>query len=179
MASVRERWRTIPGYPHYQASNLGRIRSLDTFILQKGRGGKLHRQKRKGRILRPVIKSNLRRQVVLSGKRTRIVARLVLLAWKGKPPKGFEANHKNGIPYDDCLKNLEWATRVQNQQHAIDTGLNKNVGATHYRATISEATARNILESKKTLSNCDAAKKFKTSISTVEGIRSRRTWKFL
>lgn len=32
-------------------------------------------------------------------------------------------NHKNGVPGDDFVDNLEWVTRKQNNQHAYDTGL--------------------------------------------------------
>ena len=51
-------------------------------------------------------------------------------------------NHKNGIKVDVFYKNLEWSTYSANNIHAMDTGLNWNVGATHYAAKIDEDTVR-------------------------------------
>ncbi len=36
-----------------------------------------------------------------------------------------QINHKNGNKLDYSLENLEWATPVENMQHAMDTGLCK------------------------------------------------------
>jgi len=41
-------------------------------------------------------------------------------------PKDYVVNHKNGIPGDDWLDNLEWMSRAENNQHAIDNGLCPN-----------------------------------------------------
>ena len=35
----------------------------------------------------------------------------------------LDVNHKNGVPGDDDLDNLEWATRQQNNIHAVNSGL--------------------------------------------------------
>lgn len=51
--------------------------------------------------------------------------RAMLLVFKGYPDNvdTLVTNHKNGIPGDDRLDNLEWVTRLENNQHAFDTGL--------------------------------------------------------
>lgn len=56
-------------------------------------------------------------------KRRFLLHRLVLAAFVGPAPEGFEANHRNGRKRDNRLVNLEWATRSDNQLHAIGAGL--------------------------------------------------------
>ncbi|MCK5610885.1 helix-turn-helix domain-containing protein [Candidatus Pacearchaeota archaeon] len=46
-------------------------------------------------------------------------------------PAGYEnldINHKNGCKADNHYKNLEWATKTENNIHAIQTGLRTNNG---------------------------------------------------
>jgi hypothetical protein len=53
--------------------------------------------------------------------------RLMLLAWRPHPESSrLVVNHKNGTPGDDCLDNLEWCTRLENNRHAFNTGLCSN-----------------------------------------------------
>ncbi len=51
------------------------------------------------------------------------VHRLVMGAFVGLSDN--EVNHKNGIKTDNRLRNLEYVTRFQNEQHAWQTGLKK------------------------------------------------------
>lgn len=53
--------------------------------------------------------------------------RLLCLTFKpyGQEVKDLAVNHKNGIPGDDCLDNLEWCTFGENNRHAVETGLRK------------------------------------------------------
>lgn len=54
---------------------------------------------------------------------TCLVHRLVLEAFVGPCPPGYETNHGNGQKADNTLANLEYVTPSQNLQHAWDTGL--------------------------------------------------------
>jgi hypothetical protein len=104
---MTERWRDIPGFEGaYQVSDLGRVRSY--------RRASIH-----GRVLRPYrlpsghYKVDLRKN--RNGKRTCVcVHALVMLAFTGPYPEGLEVRHLNGIPSDNRLINLEYATRSRN-----------------------------------------------------------------
>ena len=112
-----EVWKDIPGYEgKYQASTLGRIRSLDR-IIRNGWG--THSQI-KGKVLRPE-RSNwgyLRVAISQDGRTVRkSVHRLVALAFHKNPDALPEVNHINGNKADNRLENLEWTTTSGNQLH--------------------------------------------------------------
>lgn len=54
--------------------------------------------------------------------RAKVVHRLVALSFYS-PDNGLIVNHKNGIKTDNRPEYLEYVTKQQNAQHAIDTGL--------------------------------------------------------
>lgn len=105
-----ERWLAIPGWPGYQVSDRGRVRSVDR-VLSDGR-------RAAGRMLRAAGNGKGYRYVRLSagGRRKRHhIARLVLLAFTGPAPEGAEACHGNGRRRDNRLANLRWGTRPENR----------------------------------------------------------------
>jgi len=73
-----------------------------------------------------LLKPSVHRQGYLEahlfrGKRkTVLVHRLVMFAFVGMPPDGYEVNHKNGIKADNRLCNLEYVTARQNTRHAME-----------------------------------------------------------
>lgn len=48
---------------------------------------------------------------------------IVAHTFLGRPPKGKEINHKDGIKKHCHLSNLEYVTRAENTKHAYDAGL--------------------------------------------------------
>ena len=105
----KEVWKDIPEYEGYQASNLGRVKSLERI---DARG---HRLKEK--ILKPSIDHKGYYRVCLYknliGKRY-YVHRFVWEAFNGSIPEGLQVNHINEIKSDNRLENLNLMTPKEN-----------------------------------------------------------------
>lgn len=115
---MEEIWKDIPGYENkYQASNMGRIRSLN----HKVRGichfmGEEFYRNVKGRILKPGRFSKYGHVSVVLGHGAigSPVHQLVMKTFVGEPPEGMEVLHNNGDPADNRLENLRYGTRTEN-----------------------------------------------------------------
>lgn len=112
----------VPGFSNYRMNDQGVLKNAVGKVIQwaifKGGGVK---NTRGGYRVTNIYGDD--------GKR-KGVSRHRLLGIMFKPcPEDFEVltvNHKNGIPGDDWLDNLEWSSRGQNNQHAYDNGLRPN-----------------------------------------------------
>jgi HNH endonuclease/NUMOD4 motif len=101
-----ERWKPIPGYPNYEASDNGRIRNTMRSRLMRGGNIKGYRRVQFGRDTSHMLWH-----------------RLVAAAFLGPCPTGLEVNHKNGRKNDNRIENLEYKTHLENMAHAFNTGL--------------------------------------------------------
>lgn len=120
-----EKWKSIPSHKNYQASSLGRIRSIDR-IIYRPRQGRMILNTLKGKIVSPGKNRRLGYHFFYSYPgpiRTyvhRAVAATFLGGWKNS-----EVNHKNGVLSDNRVENLEWCSAKYNQRHSVSTGLRK------------------------------------------------------
>lgn len=120
-----EEWRPIPGYPDYEASNLGRIRSMKTGPGTRGRGHILAANPSKDGYLRV----NMR--VAGKGRVVR-VHRLVLLAFKGEPAEpNLHGCHCDGDRTNNQLWNLRWDTISANAADTVRHGHHHFANKTH------------------------------------------------
>lgn len=124
-APPSEEWRTVLGAPHYEISSLGKVRSW----LMRGWQGK-----GKLRLTPLLLKQSLKKQgkgyltvilVTPTGRKDFRVNRLVADAFISNPDNKPEVNHKDGNKTNNVYTNLEWTTRLENDQHAIATGLRR------------------------------------------------------
>lgn len=113
MTYEHEEWRTIEGYPDYQVSNHGRIKSF---------------RRGNGRILRPGKTDRGYLNVTLfsdAGYTTFTVHGLVAETFLGRRPANYDVNHRDGCKTNNAASNLEYTTRRENLRHANEVlGLN-------------------------------------------------------
>lgn len=105
-----EIWEDIPGYKGYQASNLGRIKSLDRMV-----GNNTGKRLVKERILKSCKNSDGYLHVSLRRHSAR-VHQLILLTFVGTRPDGMVTRHGPNGKLDNSLKNLCYGTRSENRQ---------------------------------------------------------------
>lgn len=127
---IQEEWRPVPNYEGlYDASNFGRIRSLDRWA-KNWRGDFF----RKGNILRPGKQTSGYLCVGLwkdGMAKTFLVHRLIWETFNGKIPEGMEVNHINEDKTNCSLSNLNllthkannnWGTRKQRASEKMTNG---------------------------------------------------------
>lgn len=109
-----EIWKDIPNYEGiYQASNMGRVKSLKRF--RKGKNGSLVTIKE--RILKPKLTHRGYYQVDLwkqSIRKHYKVHRLVWEAFNGSIPENIQVNHLDERPINNALSNLNLMTPKEN-----------------------------------------------------------------
>jgi hypothetical protein len=114
-------WRPIPGFPGYEVSDTGRVRSYWRRWFRgvgRGRGcawlpGNTSREMRFRVDPRTgYCHVQLRRD----GKaHQRYLHRLVLEAFRGPCPPGHETRHLDGVRSNNVLTNLAWGTKAENE----------------------------------------------------------------
>jgi hypothetical protein len=118
-----EKWRAVPGYPRYEISSVGRLRNLKT-----------------GRILNPKVNPHgyIRTNIFNDeGTINAGIHCLVLEAFRGPRPKGFDACHLDGTRTNNAIENLVWGSRKENYWHSRKHGT-AAIGVRHGSAKLSK-----------------------------------------
>jgi hypothetical protein len=149
-----EIWKDIPNYEGlYQASNLGRIKSLDRVLKGKGKNqfGSTFDMIKKGRILKQQItkKGYLKAYLIKDGKsKTFASHRIIALTFIPNPDNYKFINHKDENKVNNRVDNLEWCTQSYNINYGTR---NKKVSE----------KLKNIIKSKEWCENISKGKKGK------------------
>lgn len=175
-----EIWKPIPGYENfYQASNLGRIKSLEEKRFMPVNNAYANY---KERIIRQSKTKDGYLKVTLSKKIKKcfLSHRLVGLTFIDNPQNKAEINHIKGVKSDNRCWMLEWCNSNENVQHAYDYKLLQPKKGVKNGA--SKLTEKEVLEIRKIGSSMykkDIAKKYNVGSSTVSRILSNTNWKHI
>lgn len=120
---MSETWRVIPGFPNYEVSDQGQIRS------RRRRGSS-------GGALIPSLDRHGYGRVHMydtTGKRVNLtVHKVVLLAFVGpRPATHTHIRHLDGNPRNNRLENLRYGTVSENQRDAVTHGTHAQASKTH------------------------------------------------
>jgi len=171
-----ESFKPIPDHPGYEASDLGRVRSLDRVVIKHHLG--VDREfALQGKVL--AFRKHLQgyRAVSLGNRKQATVHSLVMFAFVGPRPDGAWINHRNGDKADNRLENLEYCTPKQNQEHAICTGLApRPPGGDKLTTDDVLQIAERLRQGESTVA---LGKEFGVSRVMISSIRTGRSWQHL
>jgi hypothetical protein len=166
-----EIWKTVAGFPKYDVSNWGRLRSRHSSTLKPfGVRHALHS---------PHVDKNGYSRVILREngvKRSASIHRLVIGTFSPQDDTSLECRHLNGDPTDNHLANLRWGTHAENMADMSLHG-RSNKGS---RCPTAKLNEDQVLEIKERIAagerQCRIAKEFGVSQATICDIKKRRRW---
>jgi hypothetical protein len=122
---MKEIWKDIKGYEGlYQVSNLGKVKSLNRYITNKNNKQQYYNGKMlSGNIRHGYLKLTLSKDNI---QKTIPIHILVAKTFIPNPENKPEVNHIDGNKSNNCVNNLEWCTRSENELHAYRNGLAKS-----------------------------------------------------
>ena len=168
---MAEIWKKIPGYPDYEASDLGKVRSY------KGANQNSPLRK-KPRIMKQRIPDDGYPRVTLQDKNGRKVVRqvhlLVARAFLG-PANGRDVLHKDGKRSNRKLSNLYYGSHQRNMDDKYAHGTH-GMGERNTRALLTEKERNTILRLKDEMTQQEIADKYGIARQTVSDIHRGVTW---
>jgi hypothetical protein len=167
--NIIEIFKDIPGYEgKYQASNLGKIKSLG------------NNAKRSEKILKASLEGSGYEFVNLykNTERTSLkIHRLVAITFISNPENKKTVNHINGNKLDNNVNNLEWSTYSENLRHAFKIGLNSGIHKSKLKQ--SEVLQIKDLLKLKRFSHKEIGKFYGVAHNTISYISSGKNWKHI
>lgn len=173
MKKGKEIWKDIPGYEgRYLASSFGRIRTAERWVVRpkKGKPGM------RSRIIQPCIN---RCGYVMVGlgkwkeRRTFTVHRIITKTFLENPEGKEFVNHKDFDRTNNHVSNLEWCTRRENTDHALQNGRYWR-GEGNHSTKINEKAVRHIRKREMTQRAYQSL--YGIDHSCICRIQKRKTW---
>ncbi len=108
------------------------------------------------------------------------VHRLVAQAWIQNPDNKPTVNHINEDKLDNRVKNLEWATSLENNRHSKKKIYAKSTGSNNANSHLLEEDVLDIrMFCKAGIAKEKIAEVYRVSKSTIERIHYRTSWRWL
>ena len=174
---IQERWLPIPGFPGYDVSDQGRVRSYWRVGANKSQMSVIPQ-----RTLRPGINWGYPFVILCKNKKhyNSKIHHLVLITFVGPCPPGMETCHNDGIRHHCTLDNLRWDTRSHNHLDKHKHGTS-HAGEQHPHVKLTESKVIQIRElyAQGFYSMEAIGKMFNVRHSTVGKIVHRQRWKHI
>ena len=167
-----ENWKEIPGYPDYEVSDKGNVRSWKN--LSPTTPGE------KPRFIAQCISMHGYQKVRIFRNKiseTVYIYKLVLLAFVGPCPPGMEACHNDGTRTNNSPSNLRWDTRKNNLNDRNRHGTNI-LGTRNGRAKLDDNKVKIIRELYRLgHSQLTIATLYEVSQVVISSVTLRKSWK--
>src|SRR5215471_1987515 len=124
---MREQWREVVGFPGYQVSDRGRVKSFWKRVGRKGNacGGCEWVIGQEGKVMDWKAHRTGYQVVALTRDRRQFwspIHILVLEAFVGPRPAGLLGLHRDDDKINNAIENLYWGTRSDNQHDSVRNG---------------------------------------------------------
>lgn len=163
-------WRDIPGMPMYEVSDKGEVWSKWTSVLLRCTAGS--NKYLRATLTVPTLSGNVERYFTIH--------RLVLLAFRGPCPKGFQGAHLNGDRGDPRLSNLAWVHPKENAAHRLLHGTQvQGESSPNTQTTDAQAIEVRRLATEEGWRGATIARHLRISIKAVNNLLRGLTWKHL
>ena len=170
---MREVFEDLKGYEEsYQISDFGRI-----FTKRRLVGNQIYY----GKELVPQLTNDGYLKITLckNGESKKFyLHRLVAIQFIDNNTNLPQVNHKDGNKLNNTVTNLEWCTKIENQNHAVRTGLMQR-GQDRPSAKLTEEQVLEIYKLKGILKSQDIANKYNVSKNTINCILRGSKWSYL
>jgi hypothetical protein len=187
---MKEIWKDIPGYETlYQASNLGRIRSMEHLVFRTNKPMIIPKKywSYKGHNLKLNTDSEgyIRCTLSKSGKTRRyLVHRIIAMTFIPNPQSLPQINHIDEDKHNNRIENLEWCTANYNlsfnggrKKRALTKTGKPNLlgsGENHYASKLKNGQVVDIYRDQRNYKEISAH--YNISITTVYDIKKKRRW---
>ena len=177
-----EYFKDVVGFPDYQVSNLGRVKTKSRMIrYTHSVTKKEHFRKSEERFLKIQFNNRTGYKFVQLYKEKKMynknIHKLVSEAFISNPNDLKYVNHKDGNKHNNTIENLEFCTNEYNHEHAIKTGL-KAKGSGVASSKLNENMVYAIKWFlNKGYSHMELSKAFNVSRPTINLISNNKTWK--